>query len=187
MGNKHDKLSVFISLILRHKPEVVGVHIDEQGYANVEELIQGVRKSGRALDFHMLEELVIGDKKRRYSFNATKTWIRANQGHSIAVKVPLAELEPPEFLFHGTATSSVESILRDGIQRMSRVYVHLSDNVETARQVGKRHGEPVVLRVTANQMHRDGYRFYLSENGVWQVDFVPKHYIQQPPTAHEVS
>lgn len=177
MANKNDKLSVFISLILRHKPETIGISLDGTGYAKVDELIEGVNQTGRNLDFDTLQSIVDEDKKNRYSFNPDKTLIRANQGHSVPVNVPLTELEPPEFLYHGTAKSSVESILRDGIQKMNRMYVHLSDNHETAVQVGKRHGEPVVLTVKSGKMKADGYRFFLSANNVWQVDFVPSEYV----------
>ena len=177
MTNKNDKLSVFISLILRHKPETIGISLDDTGYANVVELINGVKQSGRNLNFETLESIVNEDKKNRYSLNADKTLIRANQGHSMPVNVPLTETEPPEFLYHGTATASVDSILQGGIQKMNRMYVHLSDNKGTALQVGKRHGAPVILTVASGKMKEDGHRFFLSANQVWQVGFVPKEYV----------
>ncbi|MGI2326924.1 RNA 2'-phosphotransferase [Planococcus sp. YIM B11945] len=177
MQNKRDKLSVFISLILRHNPQAAGISLDEFGYASVEELIKGVNKTGRSLDFETLKTIVKEDKKNRYSFNESMTLIRANQGHSLNVKVSLRELAPPEFLYHGTAKGSLNSILSSGINKRNRLYVHLSDNKETALQVGKRHGVPVVLTVESGKMYRDGHRFYLSENNVWQVDFVPTEYL----------
>lgn len=178
MTNKHDKLSVFISLILRHKPDVVNIELDEFGYANVEDLIDGVIKSGRRIDFDILQQIVQQDKKDRYSFNEDKTLIRANQGHSINVTVSLTEVVPPQFLYHGTATRFVESIIMHGINRMSRLHVHLSDNKETALQVGRRHGMPMILTIDALKMYRDGYKFYLSKNNVFLTDFVPSEYIK---------
>lgn len=178
MKNKNAKLSVFISLILRHKPEAVGISLDEHGYASVNSLIKGVNERGKKLDFETLQSIVKEDEKGRYSFNEDMTLIRANQGHSIKVSIPLRKMPPPEFLYHGTADKSVASILTAGIKSMSRLYVHLSDNVATATQVGKRHGDPVILKVNSGDMYRDGHRFFLSENNVWLVDFVPKEYIQ---------
>lgn len=178
MGNKQDKLSVFISLILRHKPQTIGISLDEFGYANVEELIDGVNKSGRSMDLETLKAIIKEDKKTRYSFNEDLTMIRANQGHSMKVNVRLAELEPPAFLYHGTAERSIESIQGSGINKGNRLYVHLSDNKETALQVGKRHGAPVILTVQSGEMFKKGHRFYLSANNVWQVEFVPSEFVQ---------
>ncbi|WP_437261229.1 RNA 2'-phosphotransferase [Bacillus thuringiensis] len=178
MTNKHDKLSVFISLILRHKPDVINIELDEFGYANVKELIDGVIKSGRHIDFDILQQIVQQDKKDRYSFNEDKTLIRANQGHSIDVTVSLTEVIPPQFLYHGTATRFVESIIMQGINRMGRLHVHLSDNKETALQVGTRHGMPMILTIDALKMYRDGYKFYLSKNNVFLTEFVPSEYIK---------
>ncbi|TPF17985.1 RNA 2'-phosphotransferase [Priestia megaterium] len=178
MSNKNDKLSVFISLILRHKPEAANIQLDEFGYANVDELIKGVNETGRRINLNILKEIVSDDKKGRYSFNESFTLIRANQGHSINVKVPLQKLEPPQFLYHGTAERFLDSILNSGVKKMNRLYVHLSDNLDTAKQVGKRHGKPVILTVDAQEMHKDGYEFYLSENKVWLTDFVPTKYVK---------
>lgn len=165
--SKKDKLSVFISLILRHKPETIGIQLDEHGWANVEELIVGINNSGKNINMDMLEDIVATDNKGRYSFNEDKTLIRANQGHSIPVDVELKQQEPPEFLYHGTATRYLDNILKEGLKPMSRLYVHLSKDINTAMQVGKRHGEPVVLKVCSGQMYRNGLEFFLSENRVW--------------------
>lgn len=175
---KHDKLSVFISLILRHKPEEINLELDEFGYANVKDLLDGINKSGRYIDLDILQKIVDQDKKQRYSFNDDKTLIRANQGHSVKVNVQMQVLNPPEFLYHGTAKHSLENILDQGIKKMSRLHVHLSENETTAVQVGKRHGEVVVLKVKAAEMGKEGYKFMLSENGVWLTEFVPSKYIE---------
>ncbi|WP_433957786.1 RNA 2'-phosphotransferase [Cytobacillus horneckiae] len=175
--SNHNKLSVFISLILRHKPEVINIKLDEFGYANVDQLINGIFKSGKHIDRNILQEIVEQDKKKRYSFNETKTLIRANQGHSINVNVPLEKKAPPEYLFHGTAEKSINSISQQGINKMNRLYVHLSDNEETAYHVGKRHGKVIILKIATKRMFDEGYEFLLSENGVWLVDVVPTQYI----------
>ena len=172
-----EKLSKFISLILRHKPEEIGISLDDFGWAEVEDLINGINTSGRNIDMNILEEIVRTDNKQRYSFNEDKTKIRANQGHSIPVKVELKELAPPSTLYHGTATKSIEGIKQLGIKSMSRLYVHLSKDFETAKQVGERHGECVVLVINAKRMYENGIKFYLSENGVWLTEYVDPKYI----------
>lgn len=176
---KIDKLSVFISLVLRHKPEATRITLDEHGWANVDELINGINNTGRKIDMTMLEEIVKTDNKQRYSFNEDKTLIRANQGHSIPVDVELNQQEPPELLYHGTASKFLDNIMTEGLKPMSRLYVHLSKDVETAKKVGKRHGNPVVLKVYSRQMNRDGVEFYLSENGVWLTKKVDAEYLEQ--------
>ena len=172
-----EKLSIFISLILRHKPEEIGITLDDFGWAKVEDLINGINKSGRQVDMNVLEEIVKTDSKQRYSFNEGKTKIRANQGHSIPVKLELKELEPPNTLYHGTATKYIEGIKSQGIKSMSRQYVHLSKDFETAKQVGSRHGKPVILIINAKRMYEDGIKFYLSENGVWLTEYIDPKYI----------
>lgn len=175
---KLDKLSVFISLVLRHKPEAAGIALDEHGWANVEELLRGINETGRKISMETLEDIVATDNKQRYSFNEDKSLIRANQGHSIPVDVELKENEPPEFLYHGTATRFLNSILNDGLKPMSRLYVHLSKDIETAWKVGKRHGDPVILKINSRDMYKDGYKFYLSENGVWLTKKVDAKYFE---------
>jgi len=170
--------SKFISLILRHKPDVIGITLDEHGWASVDELIAGVSKT-HPLNMSMLEQIVAEDEKQRYSFNEDKTLIRANQGHSIPVDVELEEKEPPEILFHGTGEKYVDSINREGLISKSRLYVHLSADEETAVKVGQRHGKPVVFKVKSGEMHRDGFKFYCSVNGVWLTKSVPAEYLER--------
>lgn len=174
---KSDKLSVFISLVLRHKPEAAGICLDEHGWADVDELLKGINDTGRTIDMDILEEIVRTDNKQRYSFNEDKTLIRANQGHSIPVDVELEEKKPPQYLFHGTAERFLDAIMAEGLKPMSRLYVHLSKDKETAVKVGKRHGKPVVLKIRAEEMYNDGSKFYLSANGVWLTKAVDRKYI----------
>ncbi len=168
--------SKFVSLILRHKPEAVGITLDEHGWADVDELIAGVSKT-RPFDRRMLERIVAEDEKQRYSFNEDKTLIRANQGHSIPVDVELEKRMPPDFLYHGTGEKSVSSIEKQGLLPMSRLYVHLSLEYETAIKVGARHGKPVVYKIASRQMADEGYDFFLSVNGVWLTKRVPVQYL----------
>ena len=175
-GNKNT--SKFISLILRHKPETIGITLDEHGWADVRELIDGINQSeGYTLDMEMLEEIVRTDEKQRYSFNEDHTLIRANQGHSIPVDVELEEMIPPAILYHGTGEKYVASIDREGLIPKSRLYVHLSSDEETARKVGSRHGKPVIYTVDCAAMTTDGYQFFLSANHVWLTKAVPAGYL----------
>lgn len=176
MGLK--ETSKFMSLILRHKPETIGISLDEHGWANVDDLIAGIAKTCE-FDMEMLEKIVRTDNKQRYSFNDDKTLIRANQGHSINVDVELDELEPPTELWHGTGEKYVNSIDKQGLIPKSRLYVHLSKDRETAVQVGQRHGKPVLYMVKAGAMYQDGYPFYLSKNGVWLTKEVPVKYLEK--------
>lgn len=176
MGLK--ETSKFISLILRHKPETIGITLDEHGWADVSELIEGINKT-TPFNMEMLQEIVSTDNKQRYSFNDDKTLIRANQGHSIPVDVELKKAVPPEVLYHGTGEKYVTSIDKEGLIPKSRLYVHLSKNEETALNVGKRHGKPVVYKVDAKRMAEAGYEFFLSVNGVWLTKAVPKEYLSR--------
>ena len=172
------KTSIFISLILRHRPEAIGISLDEHGWADVDELIKGINKTDDYnIDMGILEEIVRTDNKQRYSFNEDKTKIRANQGHSINVDVELKEAEPPEQLFHGTGEKYVASIRKEGLIPKSRLYVHLSKDKETAEKVGARHGKPHIFFVHSGKMFRAGYKFYLSENGVWLTKAVPPEFL----------
>ena len=175
--NKHDiKLGRFLSLVLRHNPDAAGITLDEHGWADVAELLDGVRGTGRQIDMGTLERIVRENNKQRYAFNADHTKIRANQGHSIQVDVELREAKPPRYLYHGTAERFLPAIQTEGIRKMNRQHVHLSADYRTALAVGRRHGTPVVLRVDAEAMSRTGAAFYRSENGVWLCEYVPSKY-----------
>jgi putative RNA 2'-phosphotransferase len=177
MEPEDGKMSKFLSLILRHQPEVIALSLDENGWADVNELIERINAQGRKLTRSQLERIVKTNDKQRFSFNEKGTKIRANQGHSIAIKLDLETRQPPEILLHGTATRFIESIKSQGLHPQSRQYVHLSLDEATARAVGQRHGLPVIFKVRAGQMWRLGTQFYLSENGVWLVDAVPIEFI----------
>ena len=172
-------ISKFLSLILRHSPETIGLKLDENGWADVEELIAKCSKKGNILDSQLLDYVVKNNDKKRFAFNEDKTKIRASQGHSIEVELNLIETIPPEILYHGTATRFLESILQQGLQKKSRQHVHLSATVETATAVGSRHGKVAILIIDAERMQNEGFKFYLSENNVWLTELVPVQYISQ--------
>ena len=172
--------SRFISLILRHKPETIGITLDEHGWADVQALIDGINAIGKYhLDMELLEEIVRTDEKQRYSFSEDRTLIRANQGHSIPVDVELEEKTPPDILWHGTGEKYVSSIDGQGLIPKSRLYVHLSKDIDTARNVGSRHGKPVIYKIDCKKMVEDGYHFYLSANQVWLTKEVPAKYLKK--------
>lgn len=168
-------LAPHIALILRHKPDVIGIKLDEHGWANVDDLIAGVAKT-RHFTREMLEEIVATDEKQRYSFSEDGSLIRANQGHSVLVDVELEEKEPPEYLYHGSGEKYVSSINELGLIPKSRLYVHLSTNFCSAEKVGARHGKPVVYKIQSEKMYHDGCKFYFSANGVWLTQKVPSKY-----------
>ncbi len=174
------KLGRFLSLVLRHNPGAAGISLDGHGWADVEELLAGVNRTGRRIDKNTLERIVRENNKQRYAFNEDHTKIRANQGHSLQVDVELKPTKPPRYLYHGTASRFLPKIQREGIRSMSRQYVHLSGDWDTAVAVGKRHGIPVVLTVDARAMAEDGILFYRSENGVWLCEEVAPRYFVSP-------
>ncbi|QLQ33261.1 MAG: RNA 2'-phosphotransferase [Candidatus Thiothrix singaporensis] len=168
------QIGKFISLVLRHEPQKIGLVLDESGWASVDGLLAGLASKGKKLSFAELEEIVVTNDKQRYSFNEDKTRIRANQGHSLELDLQLEPQTPPDVLYHGTATRFMPSINQQGLQKRNRHHVHLSADRETALKVGSRHGTPVVLVIDAAAMQVDGCLFYC--NGVWLTDTVAPHY-----------
>lgn len=173
------KLGKYLSLILRHKPEVINIVLDQHGWANVDELIEGINNTGRYINKEILDKIVKTNNKNRYQYNIDHTKIRASQGHSINVDVDLQERIPPDYLYHGTAIDYLDKIKKSGIKKMKRLYVHLSKDIETAKNVGKRHGQPVVLVIDTKAMVEAGARFYYSNNGVWLCDDIDYEYVKE--------
>jgi putative RNA 2'-phosphotransferase len=170
-------ISKFLSLVLRHKPEEIGLTLDANGWASIAELIDLAAQRGTRLSRPLIESIVAESDKQRFAISADGTKIRANQGHSVEIALGLAPQTPPEQLFHGTAARFLDSIRASGLHSASRQHVHLSTDHATAEKVGSRHGKPVVLSVASGQMARDGHVFYLSENGVWLTAAVPAEYL----------
>lgn len=172
------KWSKLLAMALRHKPEAVGIELDEHGWAEVAAVIGAFNKVG-VFNLPMLETIVRDDEKKRYAFSEDKTRIRANQGHSVQVDVGLTEAAPLAALYHGTGMKYVESINREGVLPRQRLYVHLSGDIATARSVGRRHGKPFVYKVLAGAMAEAGYKFYLSANEVWLTERVPAEFLRE--------
>lgn len=171
------KVSKFLSLVLRHAPETIGLTIDENGWARVDQLIVAATRAGVVLDEKLLNDVVEHNDKKRFAFSADGSRIRASQGHSIAIELALERVEPPEMLYHGTASRFIESIKEKGLIKGERQHVHLSKDEDTATKVGSRHGKPVVLKIASARMHSDGFEFFVSANGVWLTKSVPVQYI----------
>lgn len=172
-------ISKFMSLVLRHKPDEIGLEIDDQGWVKVDELIIKMNQNGLRVDKDIINTVVETNDKKRFAFNTDKSLIRASQGHSIEVDLDLPVAVPPNILYHGTTSRFLDSILRTGLQKQNRKHVHLSVTIETAQAVGSRHGKPVILTINAKAMHEAGFKFYLSENKVWLTETVPVEYISK--------
>jgi putative RNA 2'-phosphotransferase len=176
----HDtvKVSKFLSLVLRHKPEEIGLVLDGQGWADIGELIEKAGRHGMVLTREVVARIVETSDKQRFAIDATGKRIRANQGHSVDIDLGLVPSEPPPVLFHGTGEKSVTAIRAEGLKAGQRQHVHLSPDEETAIRVGRRHGRPVVLRIAAGRMRESGHVFFLSTNGVWLTEAVPVQFIE---------
>ena len=180
MSENLKKDSKFLSYVLRHKPESIGITLDEHGWVGVSELLEASSVAGKNFTEERLKEIVKSNDKKRFAFNDTGDRIRASQGHSIKnIDLALEEVKPPDILYHGTVERFLGLIEQEGLQKMNRQHVHLSSTRETALSVGGRRGKPVVLKVSALKMYQSGRKFYLSANGVWLTDSVPPEYIDK--------
>lgn len=168
----------FFSLVLRHKPETIGLILDPQGWANVNNLLEGCRKSNLKFDRETLIRIVEADDKQRFQFSLDGLNVRACQGHTIPVDLDLEPIVPPDRLYHGTTERFLPSILKRGLVKGRRLYVHLSPDTDTARKVGSRRGPASILEVLSGEMHQNGFRFYQAANGVWLTDHVPAQYLR---------
>jgi putative RNA 2'-phosphotransferase len=180
MNREIIRTSKFLSLILRHEPGRVGLKLDDAGWTSVDDLLCAVNQHGTPLTLEELKHIVATSDKKRFAISDDGNRIRANQGHSIDVDLQYASQMPPEMLYHGTAIQFLDSIRRDGLQRMERHDVHLSAETKLTLQVGGRHGKPVLLTIRAGDMHRAGHEFRVSDNGVWLVKHVPPQFIEFP-------
>jgi putative RNA 2'-phosphotransferase len=170
-------ISKFLSLVLRHKPETIGIELDQNGWIEISELIEKSSKYGVQFDRETLNHIVATNSKKRFAYNDKLDKIRASQGHSIEIELGYTNQKPPKILFHGTSEKSVQSILKKGLERLNRQHVHLSSDIETAKKVGQRHGKPYIFKVFAEQMFNDNFKFFISENKVWLTDNVPEKYL----------
>jgi putative RNA 2'-phosphotransferase len=180
MNEKNIKrISKFLSLVLRHRPEYINLQLNENGWANVNELIEKAKTRKVNFSIAELNEIVVTNDKQRFAFNDDNSMIRANQGHSVkTIDLQLEAIQPPKFLYHGTVTKFMDSIKNTGLQKRSRQHVHLSEDKDTATKVGSRRGVPIILSVRTLEMHDKGYKFYRSENNVWLTEHVPSEFIE---------
>lgn len=172
-------ISKFLSYVLRHHPESIGVEMDDHGWVAVAELIQKAKEKGRTLSRRLIQEIIDNSGKQRFIISDDGSYIRAGYGHSVDVDLQLHPQKPPKFLYHGTAQQNVESILSNGIHSANRNFVHLSATQKQAKNIGSRHGKPVILSVKGGEMHEAGHTFYQSDSeaGIWLVRFVPPTFI----------
>lgn len=171
-------ISKFLSLILRHQPQTIGIQLDQNGWVDVDDLLDKANNYGIKIDREILHHVVATNSKKRFAFNDTFDKIRAIQGHSVDVELGYTNQKPPEILYHGTGVKSVQSILDTGLEKRSRQHVHLSSDLDTAIKVGQRHGKPFVFKILAEQMYDDKFEFFISDNGVWLTDNVPAKYLK---------
>jgi putative RNA 2'-phosphotransferase len=172
------RISKLLSYVLRHNPDHLNIQLDDQGWTDVQALLQQLNAQKENIDFDILKQVVDTNSKKRFSFNEDLTRIRASQGHSVEVELGYTAQKPPATLFHGTTEKNVAIILEKGLAKMSRHHVHLSVDKETAQHVGQRYGKPIILTIQALAMHESGYPFYISDNGVWLTDHVPAEFIE---------
>lgn len=172
------RLSKFLAMVLRHKPESIGITLDSEGWVDVALLLKACSSNGKSMTLDQLKMIVHENDKQRFAFSPDGKRIRASQGHSVLVELGYHRQCPPEFLYHGTATRFLASIRQEGLLKGQRNHVHLSADSETATSVGKRHGKVVVLKVDAKRMHEEGHQFFLSSNGVWLTETVPPEFIE---------
>lgn len=171
------KISKFLSLVLRHRPETIGIELDEQGWTDVTILLQKISDYGKKIDLITLKQVVADNDKKRFAFDESGLKIRANQGHSVKVELGYTAQRPPDILYHGTVEKFLDNIFKIGLIKRKRHHVHLSVDLETAIKVGSRRGKPVVLKIDTKAMHQRGFLFYLSENGIWLTENVPINYL----------
>jgi len=172
------RISKYLAKHLRHRPERIGIELDAHGWVEIDALLAATAAHGFPISRDELEEVVARNDKRRFMIDGDR--IRANQGHTVPVDLDLPVVEPPPLLYHGTVARNLPAIRMEGLRRMARHHVHLSPDRETARAVGARRGEPVVLVVEAGAMHAAGHEFRVSANGVWLVHHVPPQFIRFP-------
>lgn len=170
-------LSRTLSRVLRHSPETIGITLDEAGWTPIDKLMSALNRSGHKVDRVSLQAVVDTNDKKRFTISDDGRLIRAAQGHSVKVSLGHAPSVPPDVLFHGTASASLDSIFATGLAPRSRQQVHLSSSEDTALKVGGRHGKALVLKVDCAGMVKDGHLFFQADNGVWLTDSVPASYL----------
>lgn len=175
------KISKWMSLVLRHEPDSIGIQLDSAGWVAVDQLLLGMNRSGKKISREQIQTVVRDNDKQRFEFSEDGIRIRATQGHSVVVELDHPAAVPPDVLFHGTPGKYVESIRKQGLMKQQRHHVHLHTDASLASEVGSRRGRPCLLEINAKQMSADGIVFYVTPNDVWLTDHVPPNYICFPP------
>ena len=183
MSSNPDQLSKFLSFVLRHKPDTIGLKLDNEGWAPIDTLIAKSAAAGTSFNREDLRRVVETSDKKRFSVSEDRQHIRAAQGHSVTVELGLLPQEPPSLLYHGTTIRFLRSILLEGLKPQTRQQVHLSVDEATAYRVGQRHGKPVIFEVEALSMHAEGFMFFLADNGVWLTNQVPPRFLTPSPSS----
>ncbi len=178
MSKKNKNISKFLSYVLRHNPDKLGITLDANGWTSVKTMLEKINVGNYSLSMETLEEVVTTNNKKRFAFNEDKTMIRASQGHSVNIDLALQPKEPPSYLYHGTVEKFITSIQEKGLIKGTRQHVHLSADKETAVNVGSRRGKPIILTVRSGEMHAQNHAFYQSDNGVWLTEKVPMEFIE---------
>jgi putative RNA 2'-phosphotransferase len=169
--------SKFLSLVLRHQPELIGIELDPAGWTSVDGLLAAATAASQEIDYDRLLRIVYENDKQRFALSDDGLRIRANQGHSVSVELGYQPVAPPEVLYHGTVEKFLAAIMQEGLRPQSRHHVHLSADKKTAKAVGCRRGKPILLEIAAMEMHAEGVSFFRSANGVWLTDTVPPEFL----------
>ena len=179
MNKFEKKISRILSLVLRHDPKSIGLTLDEDGWAVLDDLVAGLKKDGKKVDRALVETVVANSDLQRFTISEDGLKIRANEGHSVEVKLELEEKAPPTWLFHGTSLAALHKIEGEGLLRKERDYVHIWSDQASARKAAQRKGKPVVVEVASRMMEKHGHVFYQADNGVWMTDHVPPDYLNK--------
>ena len=181
MNQKTNKrISKFLSLVLRHQPETIGIELDESGWVEISDLISGMIRSGRDVTINQIKEVVKTNDKQRFTISDDDQRIRAKQGHSVEVELGYQPATPPESLCHGTPDRFIPLIRDEGLKKMQRHHVHMHEDQKLAKEVGSRRGHSVLLNIRSREMHDAGHEFFVTENDVWLTDHVPPEFIDFP-------
>ncbi len=172
-------ISKRLSYVLRHRPDSIGVQLDDAGWVEIEQLLDGLALHGMAISLELLTEVVDTNPKQRFEFSSDRSLLRARQGHSVSVDLGYEPVVSPERLFHGTPISSLDSILKTGLQKRRRHHDHMSTDRQLMLEVDRSRGTQLLNHIKSGQMQTDGYDFYVTGNNVWLTDHVPPEYLSQ--------
>ncbi len=181
MKTPQENTSKLISYWLRHNPQDAELQVDEFGWARLDAVLKTLSENNIRMSIDELIELNNSFDKIRWEIDIEKNQIRATHGHSFPILIEDKIQNPPEKLYHGTAVSSLTNIIKNGLQPMDRQFVHLSDNIEPAKIVAKRHGKPFIIEIGTEELIKDGWIFYKTSDNVWLTTKIPTKYLSFEP------